>query len=393
LTEGLYFKKALERRVMRKVMRRHNYYSCSLGVGILELAVFSPAVALLSLHSGSTVLQSGIVTSVFKYYGPGTNDIEAPTVLLARNELLCNPDAANVRGKVVVGVFNDISHACNYMIAYRRLDAAGAVGLVVLGDLSPPGQRTFEHNSWDTTETSSMQMTMVEMCNCDLEISLEEATSLPDFRASISSPHDTQWEDVYTSASWSAIMRCIAPLFGLYISFIGCTEVCAAWFAWQHERNPLFAQLRAASLIALIMTSCCSFIIALVLALGSYGPTVCPSRFHKIFFTLFTCQSMTTTSIALIVIKERFRSTPPRNLPLRSLTVEYRFSIVCMVLFGPGGDLALGALHATEPFQHLLNFRVLYGVLSLFFAIANTLIGHSFGFYAYAMGRPLLQVR
>lgn len=375
-------------------MRCHNYGSrvgcCSLGVGILTLAGLSPAAALLSMHSASTVLQAGIETSVFKYYGPGTNAVEAPAVFLARTELLCNPDTASVRGKVVIGAFNDISYACNYMIAFRRLDAAGAVGLVVLGERSPPGSTTFEHDSWDTTETSSMQMTMVEMCSCDLEFSPEEATSLPDFRASISSPHNTQWEDTYMSASWTAIIRCIAPLFGLHVSFTGCAEVCAAWFAWQREINPLLAQLRAASLIALIMTSGFSFAIALALALGTYGPTVCPSWLHKIFFTLFLCSSMTTTFITMIVIKERFRSTPPRNLPLRSLTTEYRFSIVCM-MFGPGGDLVMGALRVAG--VKVFNFRVLYATLFLSFAVVSTVIGRSFGIYAYALGRPVVQVR
>jgi hypothetical protein len=154
----------------------------------------------MTIFSGTHAVHADIKTCELKYFGPQSNVVEGPGVFVKGNTL-CYPDVDAVRGKVVIGILHG-AFSCNYMDMYRRLEAAGAVGFVKLVQRSPPGWSTvFDHDAWDSSETRGMAMTMIEVFDGDLDIGPEEGAYIIDFRVIISLPHNTEWEEAYTSVA------------------------------------------------------------------------------------------------------------------------------------------------------------------------------------------------
>jgi hypothetical protein len=352
-------------------------------------ACASPASAVLSLLSGTDVLQTA-ETCVLKYFGPQADEAEGPGVFLQGNEL-CDPDADAVRGKVVIGILHGVNlSGCDFMAMYRRLDAAGAVGFVKLVLRSPPGlYTTFDHDAWDTAESQAMRMTMVEVFEGDLAFGPKEATAIADFRVSLSPVHNTQWSDIYTSLLWLVGMRIIAPLLGLvFVSWAGFVEARVCWASlvasYSAKEDRALTEMRTVSFVACATSSACSFFLALLLVLGSWAAKMAPSFIHRIFATWLLGTTTSITLIACMVMAEKFRSAPGRNLPIRVLTAHYRWTLLGTLL-GPVGDFVLG-------FGSAIGIEEFWGykVAGVVCFLINISICAAFSYFAYALGGPLL---
>ena len=309
-------------------------------VGLACAAI--PAKAVMAVFSGTAALQVGIETSVLKYFGPQANVVEASAIFL-ESSALCDPREDVVRGKVAIGTTYGTS-SCNYMVAYRRLDALGALGFVIIVQISPPGWTSvFDYDVWDSSETRGMAMTMVEVFNANLVIGPEVAANTTDFRVSISPTHNTEWEEAATSVSWLIMIRIITPMFTLFfISWPGFNEAWSLWWALGRDGSLALAQIRAASFAVCLIASVCSFVICILLVLGQYAAQMAPFFIHKFFYTTFVGTSALSTSISCAVLFEKYRGAPPRNLPLRVLTKQYPSSLALVTLLCPGMDFLMG---------------------------------------------------
>jgi len=356
---------------------------------IFGLAGAMPVSAVLAVFSGTTALLTGIETCVLKYFGPQSNVVESSALFLEGNAL-CKPEADAVRGKVVIGNMYGAS-SCNYMSAYRRLDAAGAVAFVKLVQGSPPGWSTvFNHDAWDSSETRGMTMTMVEVFDGDIGVGLEEAYSTADFRACISPPHNTEWEEAYTSVAWLITMRIITPLFGLvFVVWPGFIETHSSWRTLGRDENPAFAQMRKASFAVCLIASVCSFIICLLLVLGQNAAQVAPASIHNSFFTLFTGTTALTTSIGCAVLAEKYRSRNSQCLPIRVLTKQYPLSFFMVTLLGPGLDLFVGYLRVSSLDQSV-GYRDIHAAAGVIVSLIQGFVGLVFLYFARALGKNLL---
>ena len=356
---------------------------------IFGLAGAMPVSAVLAVFSGTTALLTGIETCVLKYFGPQSNVVESSALFLEGNAL-CKPEADAVRGKVVIGNMYGAS-SCNYMSAYRRLDAAGAVAFVKLVQGSPPGWSTvFNHDAWDSSETRGMTMTMVEVFDGDIGVGLEEAYSTADFRACISPPHNTEWEEAYTSVAWLITMRIITPLFGLvFVVWPGFIETHSSWRTLGRDENPAFAQMRKASFAVCLIASVCSFIICLLLVLGQNAAQVAPASIHNSFFTLFTGTTALTTSIGCAVLAEKYRNRNSQCLPIRVLTKQYPLSFFMVTLLGPGLDLFVGYLRVSSLDQSV-GYRDIHAAAGVIVSLIQGFVGLVFLYFARALGKNLL---
>jgi hypothetical protein len=348
----------------------------------------SPASAVLTVFSGTSALEVVIETCVLKYFGPQSNVVEAPAVFLEGNAL-CHPKADAVRGKVVIGSMQGAS-SCNYMGAYRHLDAAGAVGFVKLVQRSPPGWSTvFDHDAWGTSVIRGMAMTMVEVFDGDLGIGPEEAAKIADFRLSILPPHNTEWEESDASVAWLVCMRIIMPLFGLvFVAWPGLNEAWSLWLALGRDDDLALAQLRVASFAVCLIAALCSFGICLLYALGQYSMTLAPNFIHDLFYTSFAGTSALTTSIACAALVEKYRGTPPRNFPLRVLTKQYPLALVLVTLFGPGVDFSVGYLRVSG-LDEAAGFRRFHVVGGVVVSLIQGGFGLLFLYFSHALGKPL----
>jgi hypothetical protein len=356
---------------------------------IFGLAGAVPASAVLAVFSGTKAVHTGIDTCVLKYFGPQSNVVEASALFLEGNAL-CKPEADAVRGKVVIGNMYGAS-SCNYISAYRRLDAAGAVAFVKLVAGSPPGWSTvFDHDAWDSSETREMTMTMVEVFKGDLGIGLEEAASTADFRAFISPPHNTEWEDEYTSVAWLIAMRIVTPLCGLvFVVRPGFIETHSLWWALGCDENPAFAQMRKASFAVCLIASVCSFIICLLLVLGQNAAQVAPASIHNVFFTSFAGTTVLTTSINCAVLSEKYRSRNSQSLQIRVLTKQYPLSLVMVTLLGPGVDFFVVYLRVSSRDQSV-GFRIMHTAAGVIVSLIQGFVGLIFLYFARALGNNLL---
>ena len=85
-----------------------------------------------------------------------------------------------------------------------------------------------------------------------------------------------------------------------------------------------------------------------------------------------------------MVMAEKFRSAPGRNLPIRVLTAHYRWALLGTLL-GPVGDFVLG-------FGSAIGIEEFWGykVAGVVCFLINISICAAFSYYAYALGGPLL---
>jgi hypothetical protein len=345
----------------------------------------------MSIFAGNTSLQRKIETSVLKHFGPQSNVVEASAVFLQGNAL-CSPKVDAVRGKVVIGIMSGAS-SCNYMSMYRRIGAAGAVGFVKLVLRSPPGWSSFDHDAWDSSETRGMATTMVHVFEGDLEIGPEEGAVIVDFRVRISPPHNTEWEEAYTSVAWLIIMRIGTPLVGLlFVVLPGCIETRFLWRALVRDDNLALSQMRAASFVVCFIASVCSCILCFMLVLGQWAAQITPSFINEYFFTSFAGTSTLTTAISCAALVEKYRGTAPRNLPLRVLTKQYPFTLVLVILFGPGFDFFVGFFR-TSGLENFSGYYATHAPLGIALTLFQGCLSLVFLYYANAIGKLLLEYK
>jgi len=348
-----------------------------------------PVTSVLTLRSGSTDLQSNLETCVLEHFGPQSDEVDAPAVYLSGN-VLCNPDTDTVRDKVVIGILRGASK-CNYMTMYRRLDSLGAVGFVKLVQRSPPCWSTaYDHDVWDPSETQDMTMTMVEVFAGSVKIGPGEAAAIIDFRAVISPPHNTEWNDADSSMPTLITMRILTPILGfIFVVLSGLNESLILWRTLGIDADLATAQMRQASFLVCIIASVCSFIICVLLGLGQYNVSVAPVYVHNMFLTLFGGTTILTTSICCAVLIEKFRGASSQNFSLRILTKEYPILLLVVIILGPVIDFTAGYF-SVNGLDEGVNYMLIHTLGSVGVCLIQAAFGLVFVYFANALGKTVL---
>jgi len=136
--------------------------------------------------------------------------------------------------------------------------------------------------------------------------------------ASLASPHDSTFQDMFESRTWLLIMRVLIPMAALYSSVLALVEMRHLGSIPGPKSAPQSLFTKPAFHIIFIIHSleAPSLIsIALYLILGGYGPQMIPYPIFQAGYFLLVGTSVLTTLLAALFIQEELRAA--RNLARR----------------------------------------------------------------------------
>jgi hypothetical protein len=129
-----------------------------------------------------------------------------------------------------------------------------------------------------------------------------------------------------------------------------------------------------------------------MLVLGQWAAQITPSFINEYFFTSFAGTSTLTTAISCAALVEKYRGTAPRNLPLRVLTKQYPFTLVLVILFGPGFDFFVGFFR-TSGLENFSGYYATHAPLGIALTLFQGCLSLVFLYYANAIGKLLLEYK
>lgn len=177
-------------------------------------------------------------TSVYRYYGPRSNVLDGIAVLKSA-EALCGSvhTLSDLRGLIVV---KDTKHApsirssaCSASIIYKNLLSVGAKAYVDVNYWAVPGYFVFRRETFELCTYCSSNMTMVDLSGFDgtfeAATSTSSSSSSSSLRISIRPPHDTQYEDAFTSYTWTFFIRVLAPIIAYSASYTALNDLISSF--------------------------------------------------------------------------------------------------------------------------------------------------------------------
>jgi len=143
----------------------------------------------------------------------------------------------------------------------------------------------------------------------------------------ISPPYDRSFEQLYLSYHFTLFVRVLAPAFGLTASVLAGSEVLRL------KREGCFRKAWITGTICALEAPVL-FIVALILALGHFGPMALDFVYHRALQDLFIGFSVSTTLLFSFFLAEESRCII-RSLPRRSFWEVYRWGLaacLCLLL-------------------------------------------------------------
>jgi len=167
--------------------------------------------------------------------------------------------------------------------------------------------------------------------------------SADDIVLRIEPPHNRFYQTAFESLSWTIFMRILAPVLALWGAALATNDIRITFSEWgkSSSSSPDYRVLPESIGISLII--CCVevpslVLIAAMMALGQYGPTMLPWSYHIAFITLASGTSLMTSTILALFLQSQIHHVSTRE-PCRSIWSKHgRFIATGVVLFG-GFDL------------------------------------------------------
>lgn len=173
-------------------------------------------------------------TSVYRYYGP-RSDVLYGTAVLKSAEALCGSvhTLLDLRGLIVVKDTKNApsirSSACSASTIYKNLLSVGAKAYVDVNYWAVPGYFVFRHETFELCTYCSSNMTMVDLSGFDGTFEAAVFSSSSTLQIGIRPPHDTQYEDAFTSYTWTIFIRILAPIFAYSASYTALSELISSF--------------------------------------------------------------------------------------------------------------------------------------------------------------------
>jgi hypothetical protein len=195
---------------------------------------------------------------------------------------------------------------CQPEDAYEKLHAAGALAIVSLSPISPPGFNSYRHSDWDANKWRVYDMPLVE---CSYNSEDESTWGHVELELSIADPFIHPFQDAYESWLFILTYRILAPMFAFYTSWMAAYEVRRLHII-RHKRDAAGSTGKHAdNLVYLIcvIEAPSMLLVGLIMALGQFGSTLLPSIIHVAFSDLLTGAGTSTTLFLALHLREEVR--------------------------------------------------------------------------------------
>jgi hypothetical protein len=275
-------------------------------------------------------------TATFVYYGPQNPEVHQVQMLWLHPDEFCMADlnTTGMRGRFVItrGVFI----GCDINEAYTRLEKAGAAALAVQTFTATPGIYSFAKADWVGRPTGKMPFVDVQ-AHFDTEgcsIRLDSCWNWVD----LEEPHNRQYQDTFTSWTWTLVLRVGIPMVSFYSALLGAKTV----YTRRHVRvsrssKTTRSRRRPIGFTIGLIEMVTSMTITVNFALGHTGPMLMPFRCHVAFFLLFSGSSLFSMVLLALLAREKTRTL--NNLIERDVWVEYFWTLFFCGLIFVGCDV------------------------------------------------------
>jgi hypothetical protein len=267
----------------------------------------------------------------YAYFGTSFDkDNVTAKAVFTRDNAVCNPQlASQFAGFIVISDF--FLMGCSKGRAYETLSDAGALGLVVGVHWSPPGYLSMYHEDWfDKCAMCNRDMPMVSMSmrsgNGAIDPWFQSWRDASMLQIEISAPHNSFFEDAFTSWWMFANLRVIVPLL-----FFG-TAVLAFQEAAQYKAG-MDTKESIGYIVNVVEGGCCTCL-CIAFLLGQYGDYELPITFHYLFYDFLAGPSLLTTLMVSLLMKESI-STRTLAITPKQLCRVYLWRIIAVVLLLP----------------------------------------------------------
>ena len=267
----------------------------------------------------------------YAYFGTNfdKDNVTAKAVFTRDNAVCDSRLASQFAGYIVISDF--FLMGCSKGRAYEVLSDAGALGLVVGVHWSPPGYLSRYHEDWsDKCAMCNRDMPMVSMSmrsgNGEIDPWFQYWRDASPLRIEISSPHNTFFEDAFTSWWMFANLRVIAPLLFFGTAVLAFQEV-AQYKAGMDTKESI------GYIVNVVEVSCCTCL-CIAFLLGQYGDYQLPITFHYLFYDFLAGPSLLTTLMVSLLMKESISSRTVAITP-KQLCRVYLWRIIAVVLLLP----------------------------------------------------------
>lgn len=293
--------------------------SCSAWIRAINVTTGFPAVA--------PSLTRGFKTSLFEHYGPDHDVRVGGLAVVVDAKDLCGNSLSSEIKMMVLGriVVSEATYGiCRLEVKYKRLFEAGALALVNMVPIDPPGLLCFRRHDWITDEFKGASLVLVS-ASIDRG-SWSTLRNENGLALAIEPPHDTSYANAFTSVEWLLSVRIFAPFWAIYASFIAFKEAFILLKTNSTHKHP--------SGISVVFVVCAVeapilLVVAVVLACGQHGPMVLPVQVHLACLNLFSGISLTTSVLISLYLTEECRPAPQR----RVVWVHYKWMIrVCALV-------------------------------------------------------------
>ena len=360
---------------------------------VLLLAASSARASIIVVNGAP--IQS-LQTAVFKFYGPQRENVQGSAIFL-RGDEYCDPDPAIVAGKIVVYTGIPLASFClPTRDIYPKLNSAGALALVWVHFVPTPGCLTFYHSTWDPHVHSGSPMTFVSMSSGAV-LDMDLWRNSQNLTLQITSGHSTAYEELFTSLTWTLIMRVLVPVAGL-CAFYQAVKVGKEVYNTNPEANrnqsAVRKELRVMTLVICLIEGFVSFFIGFVHVVGHSGPTMLPIQVHHSVFNSLTGSGLFCNLLEAVAMREEVRHFT-MGLPRRPVLSTY-WKVICLGAFVLiGSDIVTAIFMATEYLNIVANKTgvtsdVFLAALVIIYVFQGALVGSYFMRNAYSLGAPLL---
>jgi hypothetical protein len=276
--------------------------------------------------------QETIDTATFVYFGPQNPEVHEVRMLWLDAGEICKADlldTRDIKGRFIIT--RGVMSGCNINEAYARLEKAGAAAFAVQTFTGTPGLYSFARSDWVRRPATG------EMPFVDVQVAFD-AIGASGLIVDLEEPHSREYQDRFTSWTWTLVLRVALPAFSLYTTLLGAHTAYSRWHprvsssssSSSSNRRPLGFYIGLIEMVA-------SATISVNLAMGLFGPILMPFRFYHAFFFLLPGSSMFSMVLLALLAREKTRSL--NNLVARDLWVHYTKTLICCGSIFLGSDL------------------------------------------------------
>ena len=284
-------------------------------------------------------------SSTFKYYGPRNFDVSPTLAVYLDGEKICSAKHGSVLGKVVITKF---TNTCSRERHYQILSKAGAIALIVSTE-KLIGLKTFSHSSFNVQKYSGHSMGFLNIRN----FAQNNWNDSKDLMVTIYLPHNSQFDDIFTSWIWTLLFRIFIPLISVWTAVINFGEIMRQKKP-RCQKDHCWYAVCSTFIIVVVM-----LVVAALLALGHHGPHVLPLEFHNVLTTsLMGLQDFASFVIVIVfddklLLAERMLSGELHSST--SFLKDHRNALAIGLFFTFGLDVMVALAYSFQGFAEEIS--------------------------------------